>query len=403
MGKLTQFGLLFNEERAVYFPGNTISGQLVVQLSSPMEMKAIRIKFVGRAHVHWTERHSTGSGKNRRTTTRHYSATENLFQQAVNVHGEGINNQNTLPQGHHVFPFQFQLPAPLPSSYEDHVGYIRYHIKGTIDKPWKFDHNTKRAFTVLDSLDLNAISSVMSPSGGQDSKHLCCLCCQSGPIEMEFHTDRSGYVPGEYILLNGTITNSSNSKVEASSAQLIKRVTYHATSKSKTVCQEVARINGPPVPKHGSVTWTNERLHIPPLPPSEVNHCRIIDIVYFVQFQAHLRACAIDLRADCGMTIGTIPLQSLDLYRNATPSEVPSAPSLPLSLAATAPPAAPQPLGFAPTQYSHNPPPPSYAAATGEEAYNIKDEDDNEYTMGETSYKPQYTYYDWNESAFTYN
>lgn len=53
-------------------------------------LAAVKIKFVGRAHVHWTESHSTGSGKNRRTQTRHYSATENLFEQVIIVHGEGI-------------------------------------------------------------------------------------------------------------------------------------------------------------------------------------------------------------------------------------------------------------------------------------------------------------------------
>ena len=50
----------------------------------------IRLTFKGLAYVHWTERHSTGSGKNRRTTTRHYSATENYFHQIVPVYGRGL-------------------------------------------------------------------------------------------------------------------------------------------------------------------------------------------------------------------------------------------------------------------------------------------------------------------------
>lgn len=47
-------------------------------------------------------------------------------------------------------------------------------------------------------------------------------------------------------------------------------------------------------------------------------------------------------------------------------------------------------------------PPPSYSAAIGG-GVNIKDDDDNNYTMGDLSYTPQYTYYDWNQTAFSYN
>ena len=40
------------------------------------------------------------------------------------------------------------------------------------------------------------------------SKTLCCLCCASGPIQAEVHLDRAGYVPGEFILVNGSVENN---------------------------------------------------------------------------------------------------------------------------------------------------------------------------------------------------
>lgn len=60
-----------------------------------------------------------------------------------------------LTAGRHTYPFTYQLPQDIPSSFEGKYGYVRYFAKGIIDKPWKFDHETMKCFTVICPLDLN--------------------------------------------------------------------------------------------------------------------------------------------------------------------------------------------------------------------------------------------------------
>ena len=78
------------------------------------------------------------------------------------VAAEGESGDNpTLGAGRVMYPFVFNLPANLPSSFEGEWGRVRYSLQATIDKPWKFDHHCKRAFTVLSVLDLNVQPNVM--------------------------------------------------------------------------------------------------------------------------------------------------------------------------------------------------------------------------------------------------
>ncbi len=75
-------------------------------------------------------------------------------------------SQYTLDAGFHRFPFQFQLPnRPMPCSFEGTLGHVRYFMRAVIDRPWKFDHVTKRAFTVAGiPYDLNKISNPLVSS-----------------------------------------------------------------------------------------------------------------------------------------------------------------------------------------------------------------------------------------------
>lgn len=66
-----------------------------------------------------------------------------------------VGTELELPVGQHVYPFTCVLPPTLPSSFEGEYGYIRYTVKVTLDRPWKFDQEVKSAFTVISNVDLN--------------------------------------------------------------------------------------------------------------------------------------------------------------------------------------------------------------------------------------------------------
>ena len=59
--------------------------------------------------------------------------------------------------------------------------------------------------------------------------------------------------------------------------------TFHATTKSRMVCKEVARITERSIDEGQSFSWEGQQFVIPPVPPSYLTGCNIIDIRYILQ------------------------------------------------------------------------------------------------------------------------
>ncbi|XP_050412712.1 arrestin domain-containing protein 3 isoform X2 [Patella vulgata] len=319
---------------------------------------------------------------------RTFTGNESYFEHVVVIVGKGPGQSGddmVLPAGQYVYPFNYQLPAGLPSSFEGDHGRVRYSFVGVIDRPWKFDHTCKGAFTVVDPLNLNMEPTAMQPAEGRNSKTLGCLCCTTGPISAVFRLGRLGYVPGESIGLYGEVNNGSDRLITSSYIELIMTVNYHARTRSKSVTKSLARV------QHGSIdggdtdVWNGDLLHIPPLPPSGLRGCRIIDIQYTLSLTVDPSGPSMDLVVPINILIGSIPLQAAvaqygppapmgppsDGNIQNLPSTVPSAPSMP---------------------------PPSYAeSALGK--VDIRTENDNEHTRGNMEFAPVYTYYNWNRQT----
>jgi hypothetical protein len=43
----------------------------------------------------------------------------------------------------------------ISTSFEGKHGSVRYWLKAEMDKPWSFNHKTKKAFTVISPIDIN--------------------------------------------------------------------------------------------------------------------------------------------------------------------------------------------------------------------------------------------------------
>ncbi|XP_062620948.1 arrestin domain-containing protein 3-like [Saccostrea cucullata] len=370
MGKLRGFQIGLDNLQGLFWAGQTVSGRAVVDLESEMKMREIRLTFEGKANVRWSE--SRGSGKNRHTVT--YRASECYFNTELAVFGKGLSggDEYTLPPGQHAFPFSFVLPPNLPSSFEGNHGYVRYIVKGTIDRPWRFDDHTVLAFSVLSPLDLNQLPLASQGAEATDSKNLCCLCCKSGPIVGTIKVHRLGYVPGESVYFEASAQNMTGREC-GMSANLEMVTVFHARSKSRSSVQTINSIQHQNLNPGDTNVWSGDRIILPPLPPSYLTHCNIIDIRYYLKLIIDPSGPAFDLVVPIEIIIGTVPLHSAVQQYHQTLSSV--RPSAPPEIAMPAP--------------SYNE---SILGPT-----NITEEGDGEHTQGQLNFTPTYTYYNWSK------
>lgn len=111
----------------------------------------VRIRFLGEAKVHWEEQESyrNHEGK-RRSRTVDYRGNEEYVNNTTRVHGEGV-----LQPGTYNWNFNIALPASCPTSCEGKYGKIRYELRLTIDRPFRFDNEFHKPLTILRMVDLN--------------------------------------------------------------------------------------------------------------------------------------------------------------------------------------------------------------------------------------------------------
>lgn len=330
---LKKFQIVFDNPWSTYYSGQPVTGRLLLTVDSPKKIRGIVIHFKGEAAVEWSETETrtkpstptattTATGNEGTATgaatagsiqnvTVNYSSHEQYFENKFNLLG-GSSGEIQLPAGDLCYPFATHLPPNLPSSFEGEHGHIRYTVKATLDRPWKFDQEAKAAFTVISPLDLNTHPTAKEPVRKEVSKHFGFCCWSSGPLTMTVSLPVSGYVPGQDIPISVDVENNSDVPIREVKCTLRKLLTFTVTSPHKSTKKDnitIGELVLGSVEPHGTSSWT-QVLKVPPLPPSNLNNCSIIDLDYDLKVKAKTSKWHTDLQMATPIILGTIPLTS---------------------------------------------------------------------------------------------
>ncbi|XP_076628675.1 arrestin domain-containing protein 3 isoform X2 [Colletes latitarsis] len=307
MMSLKTFRVVLDRSRNTYVGGETVAGKIILDNAKEKNIKGMYLIANGEARVRWTE---TDTDSDNNSCENSYTNSENYFKFKFTI--LKTTNDNTRVQitaGHHEYPFEFQLPHNIPTSFEHRYGHIRYTVKAVIDRPWKFNHECKIAFSVVSNLDLNTYQDkCLGIDDEACTNFYRCCCITTGSLNVHFKVPSSGYVPGESLVLTINYTNLSNSVVITGiTMKLEQKLKFHAISaKTKHEYSEISSVkySGP----FSNIGLTTLDLRIPPIPPSNLEYCRIINLNYKLKVLVHVSGAHFKFVRSYPLLIGTIPL-----------------------------------------------------------------------------------------------
>ncbi|XP_004646919.1 arrestin domain-containing protein 2 [Octodon degus] len=285
----------------VFSGGQCLAGRVLLELASAVRVGSLRLRALGRAHVHWTESRSTGSST---AYTQSYSERVDFVSHRASLLGSDTGEPTTLPAGRHEFPFSFQLPLTLVTSFEGKHGSVRYSVKATLRRPWLPARRTRTVFTVIESLDINT-PELLAPQAGAREKVARSWYCNRGLVSLSAKIDRKGYTPGEAIPIFAEVDNSCTRPVRPRAA-LVQTQTFMARGTRKQKCLVVASLAGEPVAPGRRTLWQGRALCIPPVGPS-ILHCRVLRVDYSLKVCVDIPGSS-KLLLELPLVIGTIPL-----------------------------------------------------------------------------------------------
>lgn len=121
----------------------------------------------------------------------------------------------------------------------------------------------------------------------------------------------TGFAPGQTIPIKVECSNMSPRNVLDLTFSLVKEIRYHAKKpwkKTRTEKSVIAALQTTTGIDSGEERTILESLNVPPVPPSELVNCQIIDVLYKIKVEAFVSGMAKNSKNSTFIRIGTVPI-----------------------------------------------------------------------------------------------
>lgn len=155
--KLLKFLIIFDNTSLLYFPGQFLSGRVLIELQDETPALGLHFHVVGEGVVR-------AGGRQERTYDK-----ENYIDFRMRLLGDVDQGPAILSPGIHSFPFKLGLPVGLPSTFLGSFGWIQYFCTAALREPKGLTHKNHQVFIVMNPIDLNLEKPILSVGNARRS------------------------------------------------------------------------------------------------------------------------------------------------------------------------------------------------------------------------------------------
>ncbi|XP_044135370.1 arrestin domain-containing protein 4 isoform X1 [Bufo gargarizans] len=290
--------VLENERKYGYAAGESVSGQVILELLEDTQVLGLQLHARGGAFTSFTVKRG--------------GEWVECLNKEITLLSSSAGETHMFTAGNHKLPFHLQLPnGPLVTSFTGKYGRVQYRLTAVLERPLVPAYSVHRELRVNSRIDVNS-PPLLTPVQLSKEKMVGCWLCTSGPISLNAKIGRKGYCNGEAIPIYAEIENGS-SRLVVPKAAIFQVQRFFVHGKMKTYRQMLARVRGNHIASGSTEIWNGKMLKIPPITPT-ITDCPIIRVEYVLAVYIHIPG-AKKLMVELPLVIGTVPFNGF-LYRN---------------------------------------------------------------------------------------